>query len=245
MSRGAALVTGASRGLGAASARALAAAGWPVAVNYASDDAGARAVVESIVESGGTVYAARFDITDADAVKQGVGAVQEALGPLAVLVNNATGAQPVRPIEEQTVEDYQLQFDYFVAAPLLLLQQALPAMRATGYGRIINVGSEVVDLGNPELGHYVAGKAAMVGLTRSWARELGPEGITVNVVEPGWIPMDRDADDPDLPGYLSGVPMGRGGEPADVGAAVAWLASPEAKFVTGQRIAVNGGNTMQ
>jgi 3-oxoacyl-[acyl-carrier protein] reductase len=85
----------------------------------------------------------------------------------------------------------------------------------------------------------------MVGLSRSWARELGPDNITVNVVEPGWIPMERDDGDPDLPSYLAGIPLAGPGRPADVGATVTWLASPEAGFITGQRIAVNGGNTMQ
>lgn len=119
-------------------------------------------------------------------------------------------------------------------------------MRETGYGRVINVGSEVVALGNPEFGHYVAAKAAMHGLTRSWARELGPDGITVNTVEPGWIRVERhsDVDEEEFADYTAGVLLNHLGAPADIAAIVSFLASPEAGFITGQRFAVNGGKTM-
>src|SRR5690606_7331262 len=145
-----------------------------------------------------------------------------------------------------TWEDHLRQLRFFVKAPLLILQAVLPGMKEAGSGRIINIGSEVTDLGNPEFGHYVAAKAAMHGLTRSWARELGPYGITVNTVEPGWIPVERHAGTPPeaFQEYLHGVALGRMGAPLDVAEAVAFLASPAARFITGQRIAVNGGKTM-
>ncbi|MDF5752753.1 SDR family oxidoreductase [Spongiactinospora sp. TRM90649] len=239
-------MTGASRGLGAAIAERLAATGRHVALNYAHDDRGAAAVAGRIARAGGSAHTARFDITDEESVRLGMAEIVATAGPVEVVVNNATGPQPLIPVESQTWNDHLDQLRFFVKAPLLVLQEVLPGMRAAGDGRIINVGSEVTDLGNPEMGHYVAAKAAMHGLTRSWARELGPYGITVNTVEPGWIPVERHGEVVvgDTGPYMNGVALGHMGEPSDVAEAVAYLASPAARFVTGQRIAVNGGKTM-
>jgi 3-oxoacyl-[acyl-carrier protein] reductase len=119
-------------------------------------------------------------------------------------------------------------------------------MRDAGWGRIISIGSEAVELGVPASSAYVAAKAAQLGLTRSWARELAPANITVNLVAPGFIPTDRHADTPEAArdAYVGTVPMQRLGSPLEVAAAVSYLASPGAGFVTGQRLAVNGGNTL-
>ncbi|SMB79936.1 SDR family oxidoreductase [Deinococcus hopiensis] len=243
---GCALVTGASRGLGRALALALAQSGWAVAVNYAHDEAGAAQTVEGITAAGGTARAYRFDVTDVEAVERGVEEIRASLGPVAVLVNNATGPQPFVRLEDQTWEDHLGQLRFFVQAPLLLLQAALPDFRRIGGGRVVNIGSEVVHLGNAEFGHYVAAKAALVGLSRSWANELGPDGITVNVVEPGWIPVERhaDVDAAAREAYAATVPLQRMGQPEELAAMVAFLASPTAAFVTGQSVAVNGGKTL-
>jgi len=133
-----------------------------------------------------------------------------------------------------------------VKSPLLLLKQVLPGMKQRGFGRIVNIGSEVVELGNPRFANYVSAKAAQLGLTRSWALELASSGITVNLVAPGWIPTERHAaaTPAEIAAYTAGVPMKRMGTPEDIARLVAFLASPGAGFITGQKFAVNGANTL-
>jgi 3-oxoacyl-[acyl-carrier protein] reductase len=150
-------------------------------------------------------------------------------------------------IEQQTWAAYLDQLEFFVKSPLLIVQAVLPGMKQRGFGRIIQIGSEVVELGNPRFANYVAAKAAQLGQTRSWARELGPSGVTVNLVAPGWIPTERHANDPiaDKRAYARAVPLGRMGEPEEVARVVAFLASDASGFITGQKISVNGGNTLE
>ncbi|MDG4764969.1 SDR family oxidoreductase [Solwaraspora sp. WMMD406] len=245
-STGVALVTGASRGLGAVIARALAAAGWPVAVNYRSDAHGADEVVRAIGSAGGTAAAFGADVTDEAAVAALVDEVARRLGPVRVVVANATGPQPEVPVEQLTWQDHLDQLAFFVKSPTLLVRATLPGMRAAGGGRVIQIGSDMVERATPGWSAYVAAKGAQLGLTRTWARELGPSNVTVNLVAPGWIPVERHADTTEeaLRGYAAQVPLGRVGRPEDVAAAVCYLASPAAAFVTGQRITVNGGHTI-
>lgn len=241
-----ALVTGASRGLGAVIAQALAAEKWAVAVNYASDTAGAEKVVADIITAGGKAYAAQFSVIDAAQVKTGLDAIAAELGPIDLIVNNATGPQPAMPLMEQSWQTYLDQLEFFVKAPLELLKLVLPDWRARKSGRIINIGSEIAELGNPNVGNYAAAKGAMLSMTRSWARELGPEGITCNLVAPGWIPVERHAgvEQAAIDDYLDGTPLGHFGEPQDIADMVVFLASDKAKFITGQKLAVNGGHTL-
>jgi 3-oxoacyl-[acyl-carrier protein] reductase len=233
-----ALVTGASRGLGAAIARRLA-ADSPVVVNFASDAAGAARVVEDITAAGGQAVAYRADVTDPAAVREMVGAV----GPLRVVVANATGPQPLIPAEETTWEDHLRQLEFFVKSPTLLMQAALPGMKQRGDGRIILIGSDSFERALPLASAYNAAKGAQIGLARTWARELGPYGVTVNVVAPGWIPVERHGD-ADTASYVADVPLGRIGTPQDIADVVAFVASGAARFVTGERITVNGGHTI-
>jgi 3-oxoacyl-[acyl-carrier protein] reductase len=241
-----ALVTGASRGLGAASAVCLGAAGARVAVNYFGSPQKAEQVVEQIRRAGGTAAAFRADVRDEAEVVSLVGQVRKQFGPVDVLVINATGPQPFIRIEHLTWRHCLDQLEFFVKSPLLLLQAVLGPMKERRSGRIINIGSEVFERGVPEFSNYVSAKGAQLGLTRSWAMELAPWGITVNLVAPGWIPTERHAGDPQelKDAYAAAVPMKHMGRPADVGEAVAFLASDAARFITGQKLAVNGGNTL-
>jgi NAD(P)-dependent dehydrogenase (short-subunit alcohol dehydrogenase family) len=136
--------------------------------------------------------------------------------------------------------------EFFVKSPTLLLRALLPDLRRAGHGRVIQIGSDMFERALPGCSAYVAAKGAQWGLTRSWARELGGDGITVNLVAPGWIPVERHGKptDEDVAGYRAQVPVGRMGVPEDVAGAVAYLASEAAGFVTGQRVTVNGGHNM-
>ena len=240
-----ALVTGASRGLGAATACALARSGWVVAVNYAHDDAGAANTVAEIETGGGRAAAAKFDVTDEAAVAFGVAAVARQLGSIDLIVNNATGPQGAVPIMDQTWDLYSRHLNFFVKAPLLLLQSVLPDWIDRKTGRVINIGSEAIKVGSPADAHYVAAKSAMVGLTRSWATELGPHGIAVNLVSPGWTPVARHSgtNQEDYDRHISRLPLGRMGRPADVAGVVVFVASPAADYIPGHDFTVNGGRT--
>ena len=241
-----ALVTGASRGLGAVMARELARAGWAVAINYANDTEGAEAVAEGIRAAGGKAHAAKFSVIDRAQIEAGLKEIAQALGPVDLIVNNATGPQPEMPLMEQSWRTYLDQLEFFVKAPLELLQAVLPDWRARKSGRVINIGSEIAELGNPQFGNYAAAKGAMLSMTRSWANELGPEGITVNLVAPGWIPVERHAgaQQAAIDWYADRTPLGHLGKPEDVAHMVVFLASDKADFITGQKFAVNGGRTL-
>jgi 3-oxoacyl-[acyl-carrier protein] reductase len=242
-SRRVALVTGSSRGLGAAIARRLADDGLGVAVNARRAGSGADAVVEGIRSRGGVAGAFIADVTDAQGVTGLVAEVEAGLGTIDVLVLNATGPQPEGPVTEATWDDHLAQLDFFVKSPVLLGRAVLPGMTAKGAGRIVQIDSEVVDVVPSLRSAYVTAKSAQIGLARSWARELAPLGITVNAVSPGFIPVERHSDVPDetRTAYVATVPAGRFGTPAEVAHAVSFVASEEAAFVTGQRIVVDGG----
>ena len=242
-----ALVTGASRGLGAAIALELGARGAKVAVNYFAKQDRAEQLCEQIKKQGGEAAAFYADVRLEADVEQMVRAVNETYKQVDIAVINATGPQPFLTIEEQTWERYLDQLEFFVKSPLLVLQQVVAGMKSRGYGRIIQIGSEVFEIGNPKFAHYVAAKGAQLGQTRSWARELGASGITVNLVAPGWIPTERHlhSTQAEMNAYTAGVPMKHMGKAEDVANTVAFLASDAGRFITGQKISVNGGNTVE
>jgi 3-oxoacyl-[acyl-carrier protein] reductase len=239
-------VTGSSRGLGAEIARRLARDGFAVAVNGRPGDEQVNPVACGIRDDGGTAGGFCADVTDEDQVAGLVAAVTGAFGPVDVLVLNATGPQPEAPVTEVRWADHVAQLDFFVKSPVLLGRAVLPGMQARRYGRIVNIDSEVAHRPPPGRSAYAAAKNAQIGLTRSWARELAPFGITVNTVAPGFVPVERHADVPDQvrQDYLALVPAGRMGTPGDIAHAVSFLVSEGAGFVTGQRIVVDGGRSL-
>ncbi len=241
-----ALVTGSSRGLGAAIARRLAHDGFAVAVNGLSGDGLALQVARAIRDDGGAAEAFSADVTDEEQVAQLVSAMTRRLGPVDVLVLNATGPQPEAPVTEAGWADHLAQLDFFVKSPVLLGRAVVPGMRARRHGRIVHIDSEVAHRPPPGRSAYATAKNAQIGLARSWARELAPWGITVNTVAPGFVPVERHAD---VPGetraaYIASVPAGRMGTPGDIAHAVSFLASEGAGFITGQRLVVDGGRSL-
>jgi 3-oxoacyl-[acyl-carrier protein] reductase len=241
-----ALVTGASRGLGAAIARRLGADGHAVAVNYARSRSDAEEVVGRLSAEGTAAAAFKADITDEAQVDRLVAAVTDRLGAINTLVLNATGPQPAIALEDLDWPAMLDQLAYFAKSPLLLVRAVLPGMRNAGGGRIIHVGSDSIQRASATNSAYVAAKSAQLGLARVWARELGRHGITVNTVAPGWVPVERHAAEPpnSLQAYAASVPLGRMGVPDDVATAVAYLASDSAAFITGAYLTVNGGATL-
>ena len=239
-----ALVTGSSRGLGRAIAERLARDGLAVAVNDRRGEG--EPVAAAIREGGGVSAAFAADVTDAQAVTGLVDAIERELGPVDVLVLNATGPQPEAPLAAVSWRDHLDQLDFFVKSPVLLGRAVLPGMRERGWGRIVQVDSEVVDRPPPGRSAYAAAKAAQIGLTRAWARELAADGITVNTVAPGFVPVERHTDVPDAErdAYIASVPAGRFGTPAEIAHAVSFFAAEEAAFVTGQRLVVDGGRSL-
>ena len=235
-----ALVTGASRGIGAAIARRLAADGADVAITYVSSRPKADEVVRAIEATGRRGIAIQADSGDAAAVKHSVDQTVEVLGRIDVLVNNA-GIIEVTPIEQFTLDAFDRMFATNVRAVFVAAQEA--ARRMGSGGRIITIGSVNADrVPLPGSSVYAMTKAAVAGLTRGLARDLGSRGITVNAVQPGPIDTDMNPSDGPLADFmLSTVALRRYGTGDEVAAMVAYLASPEAGFVTGACLTIDGG----
>ena len=232
-----ALVTGSTRGLGRAMATALAKAGARVVINGLDEKRGL-AVAAGIPNS----IFHRADVTD----EQDVAKLVAAAGDVDILVLNATCDQPHKPIEQYDWAFFQSMLDFFIKSPFLLTRACLPSMKRQRRGRIINIGTESLTRGVGNFTAYVAAKGGQNGLSRSLATELAPFGITVNMISPGWIPVERHANDPqsEKDEYRALIPADRWGVPDDVGGAVVFLASDEASFITGQNLHVNGGVTV-
>ena len=237
-----ALVTGASRGIGAAIARDLATAGAHVVVNYRSQAAAAEAVVADIVAGGGAAEAVAFDVADADAVDREVRAIVARLGKIDVLVNNA-GVSADALILRTRDEDWNRVLDVNLKGVFNCTRAVARGMMRARWGRIINISSVVAASGNAGQASYAAAKAGVIGFTKATARELASRGITANVIAPGLIATDMtdamNAAARDL--VLALIPLGRLGRPEEVAVAVTFLAGAGAGYITGQVIHINGG----
>jgi 3-oxoacyl-[acyl-carrier protein] reductase len=241
-----ALVTGSSRGLGRAMAFALGRAGAKVAFNYHNSRETAERTFADYQREKLEGMLVQADVTNEDSVNRMAKQVAEKLGPIDIIVINATCDQPHKPIEEYDWAFFQSMVDFFIKSPFLLTRACLPHMKQQRWGRIINIGSEVVARGVPNFTAYVAAKGGQNGFHRSLANELAPWNITVNMICPGWIPVERHANDPqsEKDGYRALIPLNRWGVPGDLDGAVTFLASEASSFITGQSLHVNGGMTL-
>jgi len=240
-----AVVTGASKGIGAGIARALGAAGASVVVNYASDKAGAENVVADIKAKGGKAVTVQGDVSKSADVKHLFEETRKAFGKLDVLVNNA-GVFKFAPIEDTTEAEYQRQFGINVLGPLQATREALPLFGTEG-GSVINISSVVSRMGIPGSAIYAGTKGALDTITQVLASELGPRKIRVNSINPGMV----ESEGTHAAGFIGGdfqkdieakAPLGRIGQPDDIAKVAVFLASDDAAFVTGERLSVSGGN---
>ena len=238
-----ALVTGASRGIGAAIAQELAARGMKV-VGTATTDEGAARIGAALVAHPGCRGAA-LDVNDAGAAEALIDAIVKEHGALHVLVNNAGITRDMLAMRLKD-EDWDAVLDTNLKAVFRMSRAVMRPMMKQRHGRIINITSVVGASGNPGQANYAAAKAGVAGMARALARELGSRGITVNCVAPGFIATDMTAalGEDQQKALAAQIPLGRLGQPADIAHAVAYLASPEAGYVTGQELHVNGGMFM-
>jgi 3-oxoacyl-[acyl-carrier protein] reductase len=237
---GCALVTGASRGIGAAVAAQLSREGWPVALNYRADADGAERVAAELRDEGGIAVPIRADVTDPRMGERLLSEAEDELGPVLVLVNNA-GMTADGLSMRLSDDDWDRVLETNLSAAFRLTRRALVAMMRARFGRIVNVASVVGLRANPGQANYAASKAGLIAFTKSVAVEVARKGITVNAVAPGLI--DTELTGGLAGGLLEAVPARRAGTPEEVAACIGFLASDAASYVTGATLTVDGGMT--
>ncbi len=241
-----ALITGGSRGIGRAICLKLAGDGAHVIINYASNEDAAMEVLDRVEAQGGSGSLLPFDVSDASSVKEKVSGFIKENGPIQILVNNA-GITRDALVARMKESDWDKVVSVNLKGAFNCMQACAMAMMKARWGRIINIGSVVGVSGNPGQANYAAAKAGLAGLTKTVAKEMASRGITVNLVAPGFIETDMTAVLPDkIKERLIGeIPLGRMGQPHEVAAAVSFLASEDAAYITGHTLHVNGGLVCQ
>lgn len=244
MSAKTALVTGAGSGIGAGIATRLAAEGYKVAVNDLKPEACAK-TVDAIAKAGGTAEAFPADISDPAAVTRLVADIASKLGPVALLVNNAGHGHQAAFLDISLAE-FERMFAVHVRGTFLMCQAVLPSMLAAGEGVIVNVASQLGQVGGVELVHYAGAKGAIIAMTKSLAREVAKRGVRVNAIAPGPIntPLVEALSDDWKEAKAAELPLGRFGETHEVAGAVAFLASPDGALFVGQTLGPNSGDVM-
>ena len=242
---GCAIVTGGSRGIGAAIAERLARDGCDVVLTYRSNAEQAETVAASCRSLGVRAFAVQAELSSEDDCLNLVEAARDRLGPIRVLVNNA-GLTRDGLVLRMSREQFSSVIDVNLIGPFMLCKAVLTDMVRARRGRIINISSIAGIYGNAGQANYAAAKAGLIGLTRTLAKEVGSRGVTVNAIAPGFIETDMTAALPEelKSGAVKNIPLGRFGQPADVAAAVGFLASPDAAYITGQVLEVAGGLTL-
>jgi Dehydrogenases with different specificities (related to short-chain alcohol dehydrogenases) len=235
---GCALVTGAARGIGAATARALSAQGWPVAVNYRQDREAAERLVEELEQQGGQAVACQADVGDVAAVGELFRSLQQDLGPVLVLVNNA-GMRADGLAPQLGEEEWAQVIDTNLSGAYRTTKLALGPMLRARFGRIVNVASVVGPRANAGQANYAASKAGLIGFTKTVAVEVARRGVTVNAVAPGLI--ETKLTEGISNGLAERIPARRTGTPDEVAACIGFLASEQAAYVTGATLTVDGG----
>ncbi len=239
-----ALVTGASRGIGHASCLALARAGLSIAVGFRSDPEGAEEAVAKATAEGVQALAVSVDVRDEGSVDEAFKRIERELGPVRVVVNNAGFTRDGLAVK-YSIENWDATLDTNLRGAFLCSRRALAAMLRAKWGRIINVASAAALRGNAGQAAYSASKAGLVGMTKALAREVGGRGITVNAVCPGFVAtrMTEPQSEEIRKRYVEMTPAGRFGTPEEVASVIAFLAGPEASYVNGATIAIDGGLT--